>query len=347
MQSKINLEECAAALVANGKGILAADESTGTIKKRFDQIGVVSTPETRRDYRALLFTSCEALQNCISGVILFEETLTQTTRDGVAFVQILRENGVLPGIKVDRGIQPLAGHPGESITEGLDGLRGRLQTYYEAGARFAKWRGVFDIFSGAPSPYCIEANAHSLARYAALCQEIGLVPIVEPEVLMDGSEATHSLETCYTVTRLVLHRVFAALFAASVHLEGIILKPNMIVPGQKAAVQASAEQVAEMTLRCLKETVPAAVPGIAFLSGGQSDLQATQHLSLMNAAGGNTLPWRLTFSYGRALQQTALRSWKGQDSCWEAAQAAFSHRAAMNSLATRGVWSLEKEEAGR
>ena len=339
------LEDIAEAMVAPGQGILAADESTGTIKKRFDQIDTENTEDNRRDYREMLFRADAAMKDHISGVILFDETLRQKAADGTPLVELIRKAGAVPGIKVDKGAKPLAGFPGETVTEGLDGLRERLAEYHELGARFAKWRGVIDINEedGLPSSTCIQANAHALARYAALCQEAGIVPIVEPEVLMDGPSASHDIETCYEVTEWTLNTVFAELFQMDVLLEGMILKPNMIVPGKNASFQASAEEVAELTVRCLKATVPAAVPGIAFLSGGQSDVQASEHLHLMNASGN--LPWTLTFSYGRALQQSALKAWGGKGDNVPAAQAAFLHRAKMNGLAARGAWSKDLEQA--
>ncbi|SDU35202.1 class I fructose-bisphosphate aldolase [Stappia sp. ES.058] len=339
------LEDIAEAIVAPGQGILAADESTGTIKKRFDQIDTENTEDNRRDYREMLFRADAAMTDHISGVILFDETLRQKAADGTPLVELIRKAGAVPGIKVDKGAKPMAGFPGETVTEGLDGLRERLEEYHELGARFAKWRAVIDISEddGLPSSTCIQANAHALARYAALCQEAGIVPIVEPEVLMDGAAASHDIETCYEVTEWTLNTVFAELFQMDVMLEGMILKPNMIVPGKNAAFQAAPEEVAELTLRCLSSTVPAAVPGIAFLSGGQSDELATEHLSLMNASGN--LPWKLTFSYGRALQQSALQAWRGKTENVEAAQAAFAHRARMNGLAARGEWSKTLETA--
>ncbi|WP_425089563.1 class I fructose-bisphosphate aldolase [Stappia sp.] len=339
------LEDIAEAMVAPGQGILAADESTGTIKKRFDQIDTENTEDNRRDYREMLFRADAAMKDHISGVILFDETLRQKAADGTPLVELIRKAGAVPGIKVDKGAKPMAGFPGETVTEGLDGLRERLEEYYELGARFAKWRAVIDISEddGLPSSTCIQANAHALARYAALCQEAGIVPIVEPEVLMDGAAASHDIETCYEVTEWTLNTVFAELFQMDVMLEGIILKPNMIVPGKNAAFQAAPEEVAELTLRCLRSTVPAAVPGIAFLSGGQSDELATEHLNLMNASGD--LPWKLTFSYGRALQQSALKAWGGKPENVAAGQAAFAHRARMNGLAAKGEWSKDLETA--
>lgn len=339
------LEDIAQAMVAPGKGILAADESSGTIKKRFDKISVVSTEDSRRDYREMLFRANDAMKNYVSGVILYDETIRQKAKDGTPLVEVMRAAGSIPGIKVDMGAKPLAGPTAkvESITEGLDGLRERLAEYYKLGARFAKWRAVITIADGLPTWNCVKANAHALARYAALCQEAGIVPIVEPEVLMDGEHSSHDIDECYRVTEWTLRTVFRELYDARVSLEGMILKPNMVIAGQKSARQSSPEEVAEKTLRCLKSTVPAAVPGIAFLSGGQSDEAATQHLSLMNAAGG--LPWALTFSYGRALQAAALSAWGGKAENVAAGQRAFTHRARMNSLAALGKWEAKLEKA--
>ncbi len=337
------LEDIAKAMVAPGKGILAADESTGTIKKRFDTIGLASTPDSRRDYREMLFQSKEAMQEYISGVILFDETIRQKAADGTPLVDIMKAAGCIPGIKVDTGAKKLAGSPNELVTEGLDGLRERLAEYYELGARFAKWRAVITIADGLPSWNCIKANAHGLARYAALCQEAGIVPIVEPEVLMDGPNSNHDIDRCFEVTHWALRTVFRELNDARINLEGMVLKPNMIIAGQKCPNQASAEEVAEKTIKCLKETVPAAVPGIAFLSGGQSAELATKHLSLMNAIGG--LPWSLTFSYGRALQAPAIKAWGGKPENVASAQQAFTHRAKMNSLAAKGAWQQSHEMA--
>ena len=336
------LEDIAQAMVAPGKGILAADESSGTIKKRFDSIKVESTEDRRRDYRQMLFTSKSAMRNNISGVILFDETIRQSAANGTSLVDIIKSAGSIPGIKVDAGAKDLPGHPGEKVTEGLDGLRERLKEYHKLGARFAKWRGVIDIADGAPTWGCVKANAHALARYAALCQEQKIVPIVEPEVLMDGPTASHGIDRCYEVTEWVLNAVFAELYDARVNLEGMVLKPNMIIAGNNARRKAKPEQVAEQTVRCLKATVPASVPGIAFLSGGQSDIQATQHLSLMNDMG--TLPWSLTFSYGRALQAAALKAWGGKPGNVGKAQKAFTHRAKMNGLASEGKWTKAKEK---
>jgi fructose-bisphosphate aldolase class I len=331
------LSATARALVAKNRGILAADESTSTIKKRFDTIKLESTEENRRAYREMLFTAPGA-QEYISGVIMYDETLRQKTKDGVPFASYLTQHGMLPGIKVDMGAKPLAGFPGETITEGLDGLRERLAEYYKLGARFAKWRAVIDIGSGIPTGYAIDANAEALARYATLCQEAGIVPIVEPEVLMDGA---HTLERCEEVTNVVLDSVFEHLFAARVYLEGMVLKPNMVVAGKKSSQQASAEQVAEATVRTLKRQVPSAVPGIAFLSGGQSPVDATLHLSLMNAAG--PLPWALTFSYGRALQENALGAWGGKSAGFPGGQQALFMRAKLNGLAAGGAYKSSME----
>jgi fructose-bisphosphate aldolase class I len=334
-----SLSATARALVAKNRGILAADESTGTIKKRFDSIKLDSTEENRRAYREMLFTAPGA-EAYISGVIMYEETLRQKTKDGVPFAAYLTQHGMLPGIKVDTGAKPLASCPGETITEGLDGLRERLAEYYKLGARFAKWRAVIDIGSGIPTRYAIDANAEALARYATLCQEAGIVPIVEPEVLMDGA---HTLERCEEVTNLVLDRVFERLFAARVYLEGMVLKPNMVVPGRKSPQKARPEEVAEATVRTLKRQVPAAVPGIAFLSGGQSPTEATLHLSLMNALG--PLPWVLTFSYGRALQENALSAWGGKSTGYSDGQQALFMRAKLNGLAAVGAYKASMESS--
>jgi len=335
--NRSELARIAKAMVAKNKGILAADESTGTIKKRFDGIKLESTEEHRRQYRELLFTAAGAAE-WISGVILYDETIRQKTKDGTAFPEYLTKRGMLPGIKVDTGAKPLAGFAGETITEGLDGLRERLGEYRNLGARFAKWRAVIDIGDGIPTPYAIQANAHALARYAALCQEADIVPIVEPEVLMDGA---HSIERCEQVTDAVLARVFSELFEHRLYLEGIVLKPNMVISGKKAANRAPPEAVAEATVRCLKRHVPPAVPGIAFLSGGQSPTEATLHLSLINKLG--PLPWSLTFSYGRALQDTALKAWGGAAANFGSAQQEFARRAKLNGLATTGRYSQEME----
>jgi fructose-bisphosphate aldolase, class I len=337
------LDDIAKKMVADGKGILAADESSGTIKKRFDSIGVESTADLRRDYREMMFTAIEAMRNHISGVILFDETIRQKASDGRSLVQKIEATGALPGIKVDAGTKDIPFFPGEKITEGLDGLGERLKEYHGLGARFAKWRAVIDIGEGIPTAYAISANAEALARYAALCQTAKIVPIVEPEVLMDGPVAKHGIETCERVTERTLNAVFDALAAARVRLEAMVLKPNMVVPGKNSGEKASPQDVAERTVRVLKRTVPAAVPGIAFLSGGQSDEEATRHLSLMNAMG--PLPWKLTFSYGRALQAAALKAWAGRRENLAAAQAAFAHRARMNGLAASGKWSESLEKA--
>ncbi len=339
------LEDFAARLVAPGKGILAADESNATCTKRFDALGIPSSPETRRDYRELFFRADEAMRNFVSGVILYDETIRQKAKDGTPLVKIIADTGSIPGIKVDAGTKPLALAPGELITEGLDGLRERLKEYHDLGARFAKWRAVINIGPGVPSADAIHANAHALARYAALCQEAGIVPIVEPEVLMDGNPATHDVDTTYSVTEKTLRAVFEELKLANVNLRGIVLKPNMVVAGKNSPKQATAKQVAEKTVQLLKAVVPAEVPGIAFLSGGQSDQQATEHLSLMNEMG--KLPWRLTFSYGRALQAAAIKAWAGKADNVPAAQKAFLHRVRMNSLAASGRWAadLEKQAA--
>ena len=334
--NRSELARIARAMVVPNKGILAADESSGTIKKRFDGIKLESTEENRRTYREMLFTA-PGVAETISGVILYDETLRQKTKDGVPFSDYLTKIGVIPGIKVDTGAKPLAGFPNETITEGLDGLRERLVEYHKLGARFAKWRAVIDIGAGFPTQFAIDANAHALARYAALCQENGIVPIVEPEVLMDGD---HSIERCEAVTDDVLESVFNQLYAHRIYLEGMILKPNMVISGKKAANRASPELVAEATVRCLKRYVPSAVAGIAFLSGGQSSAEATLHLSLMNK---EKLPWNLTFSYGRALQDTALKAWGGQSANFAAGQKEFAKRAKLNSLATTGKYSSDLE----
>lgn len=333
------LESVARALVAKGKGILAADESTGTIKKRLASVGVESTEETRRQYRGLLFATA-GVEAFISGVILFDETIRQSADDGTPFPRLLADRGIIPGIKVDTGAKDLAGFPGEKITEGLDGLRDRLAAYRDLGAGFAKWRAVITIGDGLPSRYCIDANAQALARYAALCQEAGLVPIVEPEVLMDGD---HSIETCDEVTTVTLRQVFFELLEARVWLPGTLLKPNMVISGKEHARQAGVEEVAEKTVACLRRTVPAAVPGIVFLSGGQSPEEATAHLNAMNAMGPH--PWELSFSYGRALQEPSLKAWRGERDNIAAAQKLFHHRARLNSIAREGKYSPEMEKA--
>jgi len=333
------LNTVAKAMVAPGRGILAADESSGTIKKRFDAIGAVSTEDTRRDYRELLFRSTEAMSKYISGVILYDETIWQKAKDGTPLVDLIAKAGALPGIKVDEGTKPLPQCPGELITVGLDKLADRLPKYYEQGARFAKWRAVIDIGAGIPSATCVLTNTHALARYAALCQAAQIVPIVEPEVLMDGD---HDIDRCYEVTEWVLKDTFQQLYQQRVALEGIVLKPNMAIPGKKSARQASIEEVAERTVKLLKACVPAAVPGVAFLSGGQSDEQATAHLDAMHKLGN--LPWGLTFSYGRALQAAPQKAWGGKSENVAAAQRAFSHRARMNSLAALGQWKADLEK---
>jgi fructose-bisphosphate aldolase class I len=335
-----DLQNIAQAMVAKGKGILAADESTGTIRKRFDSIGAESTPDSRRDYREMLFRCTDAMRESISGVILYDETLRQIAADGTPLVDIIKATGSIPGIKVDNGAKPLAGAPGEMVTEGLDGLRARFKEYYGLGARFAKWRAVITIADGIPSRACILANAHALARYAALAQEGGIVPIVEPEVLMDGP---HTIARCFEVTEATLNAVYDELYLARVELEGTILKPNMVISGTECPVQAGADEVAAQTVTCLKRTVPSAVPGICFLSGGQSDEVATAHLSAMNAMFDT--PWQLSFSYGRALQAAALNAWGGNAANVPAAQAAFAHRARMNGLAATGNWNEQLETA--
>ncbi len=339
--NKTELESIARAMVAPHKGILAADESTGTIKKRFDKIQLESTEENRRAYREMLFTA-PGFADHISGVILYDETIRQKTRDGVPFATCLTQQGVVPGIKVDNGAKAMAGFPGETITEGLDGLRERLAEYHRLGARFAKWRAVIDVAEAIPTPGAIAANAEALARYAALCQEAGIVPIVEPEVLMDGA---HTLERCEDVTSATLTAVFDALYAHRVYLEGIVLKPNMVISGARCPNRAGRQQVAEATVRCLKRHVPSAVPGIAFLSGGQSEAEATEHLSLMNRF--EALPWQLSFSYGRALQASALAAWGGKAANVAAGQREFFKRAKLNGLARTGRYeaSMEKEAA--
>ena len=328
----------AQSLVADGKGILAADESNGTCTQRFQKLGIPSTADSRRDYREMLF-STPGLNAFISGAILYDETIRQSTRVGRPIPQLLQAQGIIPGIKVDTGAKPLAGTSGEKITEGLDGLRERVAEYYNLGARFAKWRAVIAIDGGLPSRYCLETNAHALARYARLCQDGGLVPIVEPEVLMDGA---HDIDTCETVTTDALYLTFAALRDQGVLLEGVILKPSMVIPGKSCPRRASPQEVAERTVRCLRRTVPAAVPGIAFLSGGQSDEAATVHLNLMNALPV-AHPWKLSFSYGRALQDLAMKRWRGAAENVEIAQRALHVRARLNSAACKGSYSGEME----
>jgi fructose-bisphosphate aldolase class I len=335
-----DLDKVALAMVTPGKGILAADESSGTIKKRFDAIKVESTEENRRDYREMLFRSQEAMSKYISGVILYDETIWQNAKDGTPLVKLIEQAGAIPGIKVDEGTQPLPACPGELVTVGLDKLAERLKKYYERGARFAKWRAVIDIAAGGvPTMTAIRVNAHALARYAALCQAAQIVPIVEPEVLMDGD---HDIDRCYDVTQRVLNQTFRELRVQRVELEGMILKPNMAISGKKCAKQASVAEVAEKTVRLLKACVPAAVPGIAFLSGGQSDEEATAHLNAMNAIGN--LPWKLTFSYGRALQAAPQKAWSGKAENVAAGQRAFTHRARMNALASTGAWATDMEK---
>jgi fructose-bisphosphate aldolase class I len=338
-----SIEDIARRMVAPGKGILAADESTGTITKRFDKLGITSTEDNRRDYRELFFRTEDAMKNCISGVILYDETIRQKAKDGTPLPEVIAASGAIPGIKVDKGAKALALAPGEKVTEGLDGLRERLAEYHDLGARFAKWRAVIDIAPGLPSEDCIHANAHALARYAALCQEANIVPIVEPEVLMDGPVAAHDTDTCYAVTERTLKAVFAELALANVKLEGMVLKPNMVIAGKNSPKQASPQEVADKTIAVLKACVPPAVAGIAFLSGGQSDEQASEHLSLINQVSG--LPWELTFSYGRALQAATMKTWGGKPENVAAAQRAFLHRARMNSLAASGKWEPKLEKA--
>jgi len=342
MDTKLMMET-ARAMVAPGKGLLAADESSGTCKKRFDSVKVECTEENRRAYREILFTTPK-MADYVSGVILFDETLRQKTKDGMPFAEYLNKNGIIPGIKVDGGAQDMALHPGEKVTEGLDGLRKRLDEYFKLGARFAKWRAVITIGEGAngkdlPSWACIEANAHALARYSALCQEASIVPIVEPEVLLDGK---HTVELCEEETEKTLATLFNELTWQGVSLEHVILKASMVVSGKENARQAGVQEVAERTLKVLKRTVPAALPGVVFLSGGQTDEHATAHLDAMNRMGG--APWPLTFSYSRALQAVALNTWRGNAGNVGAAQAAFHHRAQMNSLAAKGQWKKELEK---
>jgi fructose-bisphosphate aldolase class I len=335
------LHETATALVADDKGILAADESSGTIEKRFDSISLESTEENRRAYRDMLFTTPD-LEQFVSGVILFDETIRQSSTDGTPFAKLLADRGIIPGIKVDTGAKDLAGAPGEKVTEGLDGLRERLQEYRELGARFAKWRAVITIGEGIPTAYCIETNAHALARYAALCQEQGLVPIVEPEVLMDGD---HDIEASYRATKRTLHKTFDELYHQRIDLEGMLLKPNMVISGKDCPKQATSDEVADRTLRCFRETVPAAVPGIVFLSGGQSDEQASENLNAINSRGPQS--WTLSFSYGRALQAPALKAWGGDAANVEAGQSFLALRARCNSAAVGGRYTAEMEELAR
>jgi fructose-bisphosphate aldolase class I len=337
--SKQELESVARAMVAKGKGILAADESMGTIKRRFDSIKIESNENNRRAYRQMLFTTA-GLEEAISGVILFDETIRTAASDGTPFPQLLSKKGIMPGIKVDKGPVEIPGFPSEVVTEGLDGLRVRVKEYKELGATFAKWRAVITIGEGIPSYTCLEANAHALARYAALCQEGGLVPIVEPEVLLDGN---HTIERCEEVTEATLRVTFSTLMRHRIHLEGMILKPSMVVSGKENPRQAGVDEVAERTIRCLKRTVPAAVPGIAFLSGGQSAVSATEHLNAMNKIGPH--PWQVSFSYARALQDPAIKAWKGEAPNVAAAQKIFYHRAKMNSAARSGSYTKEMEAA--
>jgi fructose-bisphosphate aldolase, class I len=342
-----DLNKVALAMVTPGKGILAADESSGTIKKRFDAIKVESTEETRRDYREMLFRSTEAMSKYVSGVILYDETIWQDAKDGTPLIRLIEQSGAIPGIKVDEGTQALPQCPGELVTAGLDKLAERLEKYYERGARFAKWRAVIDIGSGTdgrgiPTMTAISVNAHALARYAALCQAAQIVPIVEPEVLMDGD---HDIDRCMMITEWMLKETFQELYYNRVALEGMVLKPNMVISGKKASKRAGVEEVAEKTVKVLKSSVPGAVPGIAFLSGGQSDEEATAHLDAINRIGN--LPWKVTFSYGRALQAAPQKAWSGKTENVAAAQRAFVHRAQMNSLAALGQWKsdLEKKAA--
>lgn len=341
------LNKVAVKMVEPGHGLLAADESFGTIGKRFDSINTENTEDNRRDWREMLFRTDAAMKNHISGVILFDETLRQKAKDGTRLVDIIESHDAIPGIKVDLGTTPLAGRPGELITQGIDGLRDRLKEYYALGARFAKWRAVFEIsppdqYVGVtPTRGAIKANTHRLARYAALCQEANIVPIVEPEVLMGGA---HSVERCHEVTEAILHSQYTELYEQGVALEGTILKPNMVVAGKKCPNQPSVDEVAERTIKVLKDTVPSSVPGIAFLSGGQDNDMATENLNQINQIGGFT--WNITYSYGRALQQSALFAWKGKAENYDAAQAAFNHRAKMNGLASIGQWTRAQEEAG-
>ncbi|MEM9169739.1 MAG: class I fructose-bisphosphate aldolase [Pseudomonadota bacterium] len=340
------LNKVAIAMAAPGKGILAADESSGTIKKRFDSIGVDSTEDNRRDYREFLFRTETAMREHISGVILFDETIRQSAADGTPLVKLIEDAGSIPGIKVDKGAKPMAAAEGETVTEGLDGLRERLAEYYALGARFAKWRAVIDIGRGGnralPSYCSLRANAHALGRYAALCQEANIVPIVEPEVLMDGD---HDIDRCFDVTEMTLNLLFEELYFQRVALEGTVLKPNMVIAGKKSDRRAGVDEVAEKTVKCFRAAVPAAVPSVVFLSGGQSDEEATAHLNAMNAGYADKMPWSLSFSYGRALQAAPLKAWSGKSENVPDAQAAFLHRARMNGLAQKGEWSDALENA--
>ncbi|MDA9970939.1 fructose-bisphosphate aldolase class I [Gammaproteobacteria bacterium] len=331
------LEEIAAFIVSNGKGILAADESNPTCGKRFDSIGVESSEANRRDYREMLFRS-NGMKDNIGGVILFDETIRQDAKDGTPLVQIIRDQGALPGIKVDQGLQPLDGSPEETLTQGLEGLHDRCSEYFQLGAKFTKWRALIKIDGALPTTDCIESNMQALAEYAKIVQDNNMVPMVEPEVLMDGD---HSIDRCYEVSSAALKSLFTAMETRGVNIKGTILKPNMVTAGSLCESQASIAEVAEMTLRCLKENVPSDLPGITFLSGGQSDLNSTAHLDAMNKIGG--FPWKLSFSYGRALQQAALKSWLGKIENMPSAQAALSHRALMNKLAAQGAWSSDLE----
>ena len=333
-----NINEIAKQMVADGKGILAADESSGTIKKRFDGINVDSSEENRMNYRRILLESKEAMENYISGVILFDETIRQSNSSGEKLVDIIKKSGTLPGIKVDMGAKSLAKMQDETVTEGLDGLRERLQEYSELGAKFAKWRAVISISEKNPSQLCIDANAHALARYAALCQESEIVPIVEPEVLMDGS---HSIQKCYDVTKKTLLKVFDNLLLHNVDLKGICLKPNMIIGGSENSQRSTSKEIAQMTVDCFKECVPEEVPGIVFLSGGQSEIEATENLNEINKI--ENTPWKLSFSYGRALQSSALKAWQGKPENEDLCSEVFTHRAKMNSLASKGSWSNQQE----
>jgi fructose-bisphosphate aldolase class I len=341
MSNQDDMIETAREMAAPQKGILAADESSGTIKRRFDAIGVESTEDNRRNYRELLFRT-EGANQFISGVILYDETIRQNGADGTPLVKVLTDQGIIPGIKVDAGTKPLAGAEGELVTEGLDGLRERLAEYKGLGARFAKWRAVITIGDGIPSDYCIEVNAQALGRYAALCQEAGIVPIVEPEVLMDGG---HTIDACFDATRRTLHSVYNQLMLQSVHLPATILKPNMVLSGKDAPNRAPAEEVARQTVECFKETVPAAVPGIAFLSGGQSDEEATVNLDAINRYAARVgAPWELTYSYGRGLQAAPQKAWSGKSENKDAAQKAFYHRAMVTSAARQGKYSPSMEK---
>jgi len=337
-EHRTELEDNAQAIMADGKGILAADESNSTMGKRLDGIGVENAEENRRSFRELLFKT-EGAEQFISGVILYDETIRQSAADGTPFPKLMQDLGIIPGIKVDTGAKPLAGSPEETVTEGLDGLRERLEEYYELGARFAKWRGVIKIADGIPTPYCRHVNAHALARYAALCQEQSIVPIVEPEVLMDGE---HSIDRAFEITRDTLHHVFGELIKQDVVFDEMLLKPNMVMPGYDSGQEASVDEVAERTLECMYDVVPAAVAGLVFLSGGQSDELATEHLQAMNARGPH--PWKLSFSYGRALQAPPLDAWRGEDGNVAAAQAAYLHRAKCNGAAARSEYSAELEQ---